>query len=1219
MKNTICLSMIVKNESHVIYKTLQQIIKYIPLTYIVICDTGSVDNTIQVINNFLTNNKIPGEIHKHEWVDFATNRNLALNISRTKADYSFFFDADDIFHVEKFDFPNELTSDFYRFKFDKNLTYMRPLLINNKKDIKWYGVVHECLKPNENITICNILGNYYIESGHTGDRSKNEFKFLNDAFTIEREIKKIEDKKEENNSKDDIWLLPRYYFYCAQSYSDFYNKNPIYKPKVIEYYTKALNYDKVVSIDEKYFCCYRLYTLDKDIKYLIESFKYDKDYRIECVIEYMKYLYSSKNYKIIKDLYYKYNKYHEIKDLHSNNLFLLQHYYNYKLEYIYTLTADKLCDYEEGLKCCNLCIENNINVEQCKNNAKIYKIKLKKDNSLEKSNKILIFTLFPEQKMNYSYFLNNAIGGSETAIYNMATQIAKKCNDKEVVIAGNIDEEEIIIDNCSIKCINIVSMKELIMKYKFDTIIISRYLNFFEIFPHYQCDNLILYQHDVHFLPDYKKSYNLLKSNINKIDHIINLTEWQKNNTVKLYDFLKEYEDKFKIINNGINLEKIKNYKNNKKYRNSFIYSSRPERGLKKVLELWKEIKENLPNATLKISSYNSIGEEYMNIIKNLKDVYFLGKLNKDDLYKHISQSEYWLYPTSWQETSCITAMEMLALKVICIYYPLAGLNDTIGKYGVKITPGNEVKTILNLNDNIKSDLRNNGYNYSKTLSWNNQSDKLINIIGEKKNFFFKTLIVNLKHNIDRKNNIIQKLQKENFYNFEFYNAVNGKKIVENKNIYELFKDNNFRYNKSVIGCFYSHYNIWKQLIQEKTIDFYVIFEDDISLCNNFNKRFYDVINYFKNNNLNFIYLGKYNDYSKFNNNSNFINVPKEYINNNKFADGTFGYIIHKKLANYFINFINNNSVRVGVDHFINLTINQQYITYLKDDLVKADPNSADSNIRKCNDYFFSNKKFINNSLHKNIPNICHFIFGLKEQTNEFKFCYYLSVYSAFKINNPECIYFYYHHEPYGKWWEKLKEIKNIKFQIVDIPTYIGKKKILKTAHKADVLRLIKLNEIGGIYLDIDTICVKNWNFIINNPDNNTIIGKEHTGGICNAIIMSKPNSTFIQTWLLNYEKTFQPNGWRESSIELPEKLISEINNYNNIFTLFESDVFFLPNFNETYKIFEQNQEIPKNLIALHLWDTFSHGYINQINNWEWAYENSHTMYGKILLNLIDN
>ena len=66
------------------------------------------------------------------------------------------------------------------------------------------------------------------------------------------------------------------------------------------------------------------------------------------------------------------------------------------------------------------------------------------------------------------------------------------------------------------------------------------------------------------------------------------------------------------------------------------------------------------------------------------------------------------------------------------------------------------------------------------------------------------------------------------------------------------------------------------------------------------------------------------------------------------------------------------------------------------------------------------------------IPNIIHFIFGLKPQKDEFLFIYYLSVLSAYIVNGPDKIYFYYHYEPYGKWWNRLKE--KIPIIIFEIP-----------------------------------------------------------------------------------------------------------------------------------------------------------------------------------------
>ena len=49
---SLCLNMIVKNESHIIEQTLENICCYFPLTYWVISDTGSSDDTIAIIENF---------------------------------------------------------------------------------------------------------------------------------------------------------------------------------------------------------------------------------------------------------------------------------------------------------------------------------------------------------------------------------------------------------------------------------------------------------------------------------------------------------------------------------------------------------------------------------------------------------------------------------------------------------------------------------------------------------------------------------------------------------------------------------------------------------------------------------------------------------------------------------------------------------------------------------------------------------------------------------------------------------------------------------------------------------------------------------------------------------------------------------------------------------------------------------------------------------------
>ena len=92
---TICLNMIVKDEADIIVNTLTNLLDKIPLHYWVICDTGSSDNTAELIENFFKEKDISGELIHDPWQDFAYNRTRALEFAYKKTDFVFLFDADD--------------------------------------------------------------------------------------------------------------------------------------------------------------------------------------------------------------------------------------------------------------------------------------------------------------------------------------------------------------------------------------------------------------------------------------------------------------------------------------------------------------------------------------------------------------------------------------------------------------------------------------------------------------------------------------------------------------------------------------------------------------------------------------------------------------------------------------------------------------------------------------------------------------------------------------------------------------------------------------------------------------------------------------------------------------------------------------------------------------------------------------------------------------------
>ena len=111
------------------------------------------------------------------------------------------------------------------------------------------------------------------------------------------------------------------------------------------------------------------------------------------------------------------------------------------------------------------------------------------------------------------------------------------------------------------------------------------------------------------------------------------------------------------------------------------------------------------------------------------------------------------------------------------------------------------------------------------------------------------------------------------------------------------------------------------------------------------------------------------------------------------------------------------------------------------------------------------------------IPNVFHFVFGLKQQTEPFHLAFYLCIESCHAVNQPDQIYFYYHHEPWGPYWELARrrvtpvrvpldaQIARFHYSDPGITQY-------RYAHLSDFVRLERILEHGGVYADIDTIFV---------------------------------------------------------------------------------------------------------------------------------------------------
>lgn len=874
-KATICLNMIVKDESHIIKGTLEMLCSKINFDYWVICDTGSTDNTPQIITDFFKQRKIKGELHHEKWVNFAHNRTSALEKAFKKTDLLFIFDADDEIHGN-FNMPNEVLFDEYHVKFGSahGTSYTRVLLINNRKRFKYFSVIHEFISAQEpNSKTCVIEGEYYIVSGRSGSRNKDPDKYLKDALVLEKA------HAEALVTKDPLFL--RYAFYCANSYRDCGRHE-----EAIKWYKITLAQDNWAQ--EKYMACLNIFEAYNSLNqretgffYLVKAFSYDLE-RVECLYPLLVHYCCENMNQVAYGYYLNVKEFFETKYLTTTmtqKLFINLDKPNFFVPYYMVLIADKVKDFACVIRMYEIVftkkqpmfetwyVKNflynlqfffthtkdknfikmaNEYIRFLKNHGvplstfdflkdygkygietdHIFNIDFKRESQkfskdkCKASKNILFYTGFAEFDWNYSYICSNALGGSEKAVAYLSKNFP---SDYKIYVTGAVNPEQ--FDN--ITYVNLRDMADLLNKTPFHTIICSRYIAFLEMFKEVSFYQYYIWAHDTHLI---HYGCNLQDVEIvNKwskyIDGCVCQTQWHADEYVNKYPQLK---DKIHTINNGINTEVFST--KNVKQSNKFIYSSRTERGLVIVLALWPQILKIMPDAQLVISTYTKFpGNPEEERIKGIIDQYpdsikHLGQLNTAQLYKEMSSAEYWLYPSIYPETSCITALEMLMSEVICLYYPLAGLPYTMKEYGIQINRGNEIEKLCSLTSEQKAEMRVNGRKYAESCSWENRGTEWSKLLKIKHNTVKNIAIFNgfefhyeifgyiINYCYDKKykltifTNDLGHLGWFDFYNQKYNNFIKFEKITEfekHKNKFDLtflITDDDWRFNNDWIN-----------------------------------------------------------------------------------------------------------------------------------------------------------------------------------------------------------------------------------------------------------------------------------------------------------------------------------------------------------------------------------------------------------------------------------
>lgn len=285
----LCLVMIVKDEEDTMERCLKAVSPYIK--YWVIVDTGSTDNTKEVINKTMEELGIPGELHERPWVNFEVNRTESLELAKGKCDYRWIIDADDTFYPENpsinpFAGLNK-DADCYQILYKLNaLQYHRAQIVRSDQNWVYKGVLHEYLHlEDKEITNQAVVPNSYViaDISPLKRASSLEEKYANDAKILEEAL-----LKEPTNT--------RYQFYLAQSYRDSEQLE-----KAVEAYQKRVEMGEWE--EEVYYSMYMVAKIKEkmgsDVDEVINLYSRAWEYRpnrLECAFHVMRKLREQKRF-----------------------------------------------------------------------------------------------------------------------------------------------------------------------------------------------------------------------------------------------------------------------------------------------------------------------------------------------------------------------------------------------------------------------------------------------------------------------------------------------------------------------------------------------------------------------------------------------------------------------------------------------------------------------------------------------------------------------------------------------------------------------------------------------------------------------------------------------------------------------------------------------------------------------------------------------------------
>lgn len=673
---TLELVMIVKNSGDVLRRCLQSVKPFIDEWTIL--DTGSTDHTMDIIHEEL--DAIPGNLYQEPFIDFSTSRNRSLELSSKKCKYTIVLDDSYELHggPELLKLLKKGKYDCYSIRIGKmNQThlddhYYSLRILRSTLGLVYKGRVHEAVYHSSK----------YIE---------NESIYINDvedvlhhtrtASRLTRDIQSLLlDEKEDPSN-------PRTLYYLSRTYGLLKNHR-----KMIQYCNKLQHLHHLKKIDPEYlfYSKYEKAIVEFDMEESPNRSKILYNKLIDIQKEFPER--AEVTYKMCI-LMYEEGKFEEVASIIQKLLsfpipkiyitIFDTSIYEYHIPYLFIDTYFKMGKFMEAIPVLKSMLERypkdqpllNMKYIVCEREKKTYE-------KLSNGKTIVIhmgrfYHVWNPQK-------ETKISGSEYMAMGMAKEFAKMGYRVFVFDLFESDDQKTNYQNTidNVQFIDVAYFEEFSSKYVIDYLIVSRHLSNLVYYDNIK--NVYLWVHDT--LPIFSKHSPIFQIHKEKFRGMIVLSEWHRQHVQKNMGIPNEY---LILSRNAMYPERFEPEKKTEEiienkipYR--FIYLSDAVRGLNHLIDMIEKVKEKYPQTTLSIfTKLEQIENDLLNKIKNLDYISLNPRTSQENIAKELLLSDIWLYPTTFEETYCMSALEAMAAGCLVASVKLAGITDTVSNRGV--------------------------------------------------------------------------------------------------------------------------------------------------------------------------------------------------------------------------------------------------------------------------------------------------------------------------------------------------------------------------------------------------------------------------------------------------------------------------------------------------------------------------------------------------------